>query len=263
MIAPDEETRLLFARINDMISCAEKGSCGISNFLSPHDKYFSGLLLAERGMTDNWTFFGGCEGCERERLFVFPDYMTGDGCEELRREELTAAVAAVRVGCGGFGKRPLTHRDFLGACVGLGITRDKLGDIALTGDGAWIFCDPKIAGFICETLTSVGSEGVKCSIGDPGRDFRIRREFADISGTVASARIDCVIAELCSVSRDRAQELIKAGLVEVWYQTCEKPDRIFDTPFTVSVRGYGKYNVLNASEQTRKGRLRLSAQKYV
>jgi RNA-binding protein YlmH len=80
---------------------------------------------------------------------------------------------------------------------------------------------------------------------------------------VASARLDCVVASLANLSRDAAQQLIRDGRVDLDYKTEERVDRVVPTPATVSVRGVGKFRVLSLGEQTKKGRYRLSAEKFV
>lgn len=266
MLIPDDEIKMLAARLDDLAERAGKGSTAYSKFLSPREKHYAEIFLRERGLTAQSVFFGGCPGTVRERLFIAPDYLAGldgDGLREALRDDMETAVKALHVKGKGFGKRALTHRDYLGACLGLGLNRDAIGDIAVFDDSAILFCDKTVACFLSENLTSVGSESVSVGEFFPDADFEIKQEFSHISGTVASARIDCVIAELTNLSREKSQNMINSGLVEVEYETCEKNDRVFDTPFTVSVRGFGKFIVRALDGKTRKGRLRLDADKYI
>lgn len=266
MLIPDDEIKMLTARLDDLARRAEKGVIAYSKFLSPREKHYAEMFLRERGLEEQSFFFGGAPGAVRTRLFLTPDYLAGldkAGMVESCREEIRGAVSAIIIKDKGFGKRPLTHRDFLGACLGLGLSRDAIGDICVSDDGAVMFCDGTISCFLSENLTSVGSQSVSVGEFIPDEDFEIKQEFSHISGTVASARIDCVIAELTNLSREKSQSMINSGLVEVEYETCEKNDRVFDAPFTVSVRGYGKYIVRALDEKTRKGRLRLDADKYI
>ena len=94
-------------------------------------------------------------------------------------------------------------------------------------------------------------------------DFKPYRSFLHISDTVSSARIDSIVASLCSLSREKARMTVVGELVEVDFAVETRPDRQVNAPCTVSVRGYGRFRVNSVSEQTRKGRLRLDADKYL
>ena len=84
-----------------------------------------------------------------------------------------------------------------------------------------------------------------------------------VSDTVASARLDGVVAALLSISRERAKEMVLGGLVELDYETCERTDKILVPPSVITVRGFGKFRVNSLCDKTKKGRLRLDADKYV
>ena len=98
---------------------------------------------------------------------------------------------------------------------------------------------------------------------DIPEDFCIKREFQSVSDTVASARFDCVVSALCGLSREKAQGIIRIGEAELDYFTEDRPDRTVGEGSIISVRGYGKFVVVSLSEQTKKGRLRLLANKYI
>ena len=74
---------------------------------------------------------------------------------------------------------------------------------------------------------------------------------------------DCVVAALCSLSREKARVAVVNGLFEVDYEICERPDRTLTAPCTVTVKGYGKFRINSLCDKTKKGRLRLDADKYV
>ena len=84
-----------------------------------------------------------------------------------------------------------------------------------------------------------------------------------ISDTVASARLDCIVAAICSLSREKARAAVISGLVEVNFENETAPDKNLSVPAVVSVRGYGKFRINSVSDVTRKGRLRLDADKYL
>ena len=171
-------------------------------------------------------------------------------------------ISAISVKGSGFVR--LSHRDFMGSLLGMGIERSVIGDIVVTDtESAVVMCDSKIADFLINEWTEVGHDKVRCSRVTPGEDFAPERKYAPISDTVASARLDCIVAALCNLSRERARVCVVSGLCELNYECEERPDREVVPPALISVRGYGKFKVCSIGEQTKKGRFRLAAQKFV
>ena len=256
-----EELHSLYARLSDLGRVAASGSVAVSLFLSPRELYFAEQYQREQGIA--FLSFGGCEGTERQRLYLLPDYM----------EDVTSPEGLLDYGYDhgirtleilGSGYRRLTHRDFLGSLLGLGLERGVIGDICLVDEfGGYAFVDAAIAPFITESLTKVASDTVKVRETTLPADFQVLRRTVPILDTVASPRLDAVVAALCSCSREQASSAVQSGLVELNYRTEEKGDRAVMPPAMISVRGQGKFRVLAVSELTRKGRIRLVAEKYL
>lgn len=237
---------------------------GESEFLSPRLCHYGEGYLQRRGM--GFFSYGGYGEAERRKLYVLPDYMT-DGTAEPDRERLaefgyTTHLSAVSVQ--GSGYRVLTHRDFLGSLLGLGLERSVLGDLIVTEEGraALVFCEERIVPFLLGEWTKVASDTVKVRPCDPTEVALPPRQFIPIQDTVASPRLDAVVASLCRLSREKARELVLNGLVEMNYESEERPDRTVTPPTQISVRGFGKYRVTELGDLTKKGRLRLRAEQY-
>lgn len=259
---------LFEAKISELAERAEQYVVGYSAFLSPKEQIIARNILARKKADCVSFFFGGYDGSERNRLFALPDYMAekgeynaafvGENFSELAAE----AVVAVKIQ--GSGYRKLCHRDYLGSLLWLGVERDAVGDIAVLDDySAVVFCDPAISQLILLELKKIGSDSVKTRRFDVPEDFSNAPKLQPISGTVASARLDCVVSALTGLSREKAQTAIRAGIAELDYFTEERPDRSVADGSIISVRGYGKFIVTELSEHTKKGRLRLKANKYI
>lgn len=264
----DAERALLEARIEDMIERAERYEPCVSSFLSPREQHYAAQKLRGFASDAFGVFYGGYEGSERNRLFILPEYLAAeDGVytAAVIREMLPELSAeAVRVlSIVGSGYRRLTHRDYLGSLLGLGIERDKLGDIIVEDDcHALVFCDGTMADYILSELRKIGSDTVKVRATTVGVDFRAERRMRPISDTVASPRLDSIVSALIGTSREKAQDLIREGAVEVDYEPCDKNDKMPHKDAIISVRGHGKYVIQSVSEQTKKGRYRLLAAQY-
>lgn len=268
-----EEFGVLYARMEDFCLRADRGEVAISSFLSPRELYYATRYLERRGA---WFFaFGGYCGAERKRLYFVPDYVPLS--EELLKNpdgELSCVAALNNLGIGaqicalrivGSGYRVLTHRDFLGSLLGLGLERSVLGDVTVEneqGSCATVFCEERIADFIEESLIRVANDKVKVCRLELSSYTPSKRLFAAISDTVASTRLDGVVAALCGCSREKARDAVVGGLVEINFEREERPDRTVTPPALISVRGVGRFRVLSLSDRTRKGRIRMEAEQF-
>ena len=264
----DVMTDALFeAKITELAKRAEKYREGYSAFLTPKEQIISARIIAEGHFDCVSFFYGGFDGSERNRLFVLPEYMaieeySAKSVAEVYPSLVSEAVVPVKVQ--GSGYKKLSHRDYLGSLLGLGIERSVVGDIAILDEySAVVFCDRKISEYILTELKKIGSDTVKTKLFELPEDFEVKREFQSISDTVASARFDCVVSALCGLSREKAQNIIRIGEAELDYFSEDRPDRSVSEGSIISVRGHGKFVVVSLSEQTKKGRLRLLANKYI
>ena len=264
----DRELIALGARLDDLCERANGGELAVTAFLSPGELAYTERHLKQKGA--DFHLFGGYDGAERRRAYILPDYMSepsedGRGFEAVLSEYgYSSEIAALRIL--GSGYRKLTHRDFVGSLLGLGIERSVVGDIVLLGNEekeALVFCDGAIAEYIISQLTAVANDKVRVSRADMENIEIPARKTQPIRDTVASPRLDAVVAALCNLSRERARTLVVSGLVEINFESEERPDRTISADTTVSVRGFGRYRVLALSDKTKKGRYRLEAEKYV
>ena len=258
-----EDISRLYARLDDLCDVADRGEIGVSDFLSPRELHFAELYLRRRGV--EFFAFGGYLDAERRRIYVLPEYMS-DVTDILGLDSHghSASVSALEVSSAGY--RKLSHRDYLGSILGLGVERAVVGDILVIGEdgaSAVVFCDEPLASFFCSELNKVANERVRCRIVELDEVTVPERRVAAISDTVASPRIDCVVGAVCSFSRDKARTLVESGMVEMDFEVEQRPDRTVKTPCTVSVRGVGKFKIISVEDKTKKGRYRLVAEKFL
>jgi len=261
--AEEKSLSVLFARLDDLCRTARQGSLGVSCFLSPRELHFAKKHLASEGVL----FFewGGYDDAERKKIYVLPEYMEGIGGTDAFEEfGFDHEVTAVTVS--GSGYKRLNHRDFLGSILGLGLQRSVVGDIFVVEDEipkATVICEKNVARFICDTLTKVGSDTVSVRTEELSGMKIPERKYSHVSDTLASPRADCVVAALCSFSREKARSAVVNGLLEIDHELCERPDKNLVAPCIVTVRGVGKFRINSLSDKTKKGRLRLDADKYI
>lgn len=252
----------LLARVDDLAARAARGEITHTHFLTPGEC----AALMHRGMDkDSYCFWGGYESAERQRMFFLPPYVA-DLDEPYRTECMGEAFAesVIPLSITGSGYRELSHRDFLGAVLHLGVERSHIGDVCvLTPHRAVLFCDRVMADFLCEQLTRVANDAVRVERADLPADFDGGRAYLTVSDTVASPRADAVVAALANLSRERAQALFREGRVEMDYQPEPRPDRTVAEGCVIVIRGCGKFIIRSLADKTRKGRYRLLADKYI
>jgi len=202
----------------------------MNNFLTP--------AQAAQERSPNLIFDGGF--AEAERVVAYTD--------GPRERHLAAIKLSFRP------QDELTHRDILGAVLALGLDRRVLGDILVQSGAAYLVCLPHVAGFICENLTKAGRVGLRAQQ-IPLDDLpALHKNLREQRGTVASMRLDGIIAEAYSCSRSTAEELLRQGLVRLNHEECLKGTRLVKVSDLIAIRGKGRVKVLEVGGETRKGR---------
>ncbi len=155
----------------------------------------------------------------------------------------------------------LSHRDFLGALMNVGIDRGTLGDIVVSDSEAYLFCLETVADFVCENLSQVRHTMVLCertqgACGLPEKDPE------PVNIQVQSLRVDAVLSKIYNISRDKSLELFRSGKVFVNGRLCSTPSRMLKAQEPVSVRGFGRFLLSGEPRETRKGKLSVEAKVY-
>ena len=192
-----------------------------------------------------YTAFGGAENCERLMLRF--------GSEELFGYEEPFPICCLEV-------KPLvekfadsfSHRDFLGAVMNLGIEREVVGDIAIRGKRAYIFCTEKIAPYIVENLVQVKHTSVMCSI---------LENTPDVTYEVIIA--DDVLGKLCNLSRSQSVLAFREKKIFVNGRQCENNSYQLKAGDVVTFRGFGKFIYEGVKYETKKGKVCAEVSVYV
>ena len=150
----------------------------------------------------------------------------------------------------------LSHRDFLGALLACGVRREKIGDILVYDNSAYIFCNDAIADFVKENLTEVRHTSVKCSFAeDIPKDALPKPEEKTV--VIASERLDALVAAVYNLSRSDSQDLFVKKKIFVNSRMTENTSFQPENGDVISVRGYGRFIYEKILKETQKGRLRV------
>lgn len=155
----------------------------------------------------------------------------------------------------------LTHRDYLGALMNLGIERAVIGDIVVKPPEAYVFVMRKIGGYICENLTTIRHTTIHAEVFDGG-EIQIEPEYEVLEGSVSSLRLDSLAALAGRLSRTKAAELIVAEKVFLNGRAELSCSRLVKEGEILSIRGVGKFRFDHTGGQTKKGRIMVTLLRY-
>lgn len=280
-----ENTELIKRRLLD----ADRAAYGrnilkVCGFLSLEEQSIYHSLEREFMSTQHF-LSGGTEDADRAAALFLPDYMDRAAAEN---EAICAVV--IEPANRRFADE-LTHRDYLGALMNLGIERECIGDIMVkharsetagradeaagqkskitgdTGASAVIFVLREMAEYVCRELTRVKHTVVECrqleldEYRASGAAFI--QEYEELKVNIASERIDAVTAAVYRVSRQKAADVIAAERVFINGRVVSSAGKTLKEGDRVSVRGTGKYIFDGINGTSRKGRLYADIRKYL
>lgn len=250
--AAQPEDRLLLGRILDLADrAAHSGYPVATRFLDPRQQTMASAMLRSAGLP--YVLFGGYEQAER-RVAVLGER---DPPPELL--EQAGGIALLQADTATEG---LTHRDYLGALMGLQITRDLIGDILVQPRGAQLLVCDSCAAFLEEQFTGAGRAKLSLRALPLSELQPVEQQGEELRITVASERLDAVLAAVYPMSRTAAAQHIAAGRVLVCSLVCQKPDRLLKEGDVVTLRGSGRLLLQQVGGLTRKGRTVLTVLRY-
>ncbi len=146
---------------------------------------------------------------------------------------------------------------FLGTVLGLGINREKIGDILIHEDYTQIIVKKEISDFILISLKKIGRENVKIKEIKRKDLVPVKLEYREITTTASSLRLDNIISSALNLSRKESQRLIDLNFVKVNWESINRFHREIEDGDMVSVRGYGRF-IVELLGKTRKDRYRIN-----
>lgn len=237
----------------DLCRKSEKtGTWQYSGFLSPAEQ--DDLLTSREAAGFPYFLDGGYENAERKILAAGNE-------EEAGPPDLPVRVIAVRPKSDKYAE-DLTHRDYLGAILGLGIERSLVGDIIVRDRRAWFFCLASAADMLASSLAQVRRTAVAAEITTADVP-ELQPRYAPVRLNVASERLDAVISAFAGISRGQADKLFAAGKVFVNGRMTEDRSTRLKEGDVLSVRGIGKAVYDGIEYETKKKRYQVRLRKLV
>ena len=253
----DPEERVVLARVLDQMERTQNRSVPCStHFLSPAQRAASEPLLAACGHPKH-LFFGGFDTAERTVCAFLPDWQEGEDWLTDEENPVGAIEATFPTGAG------LTHRDLLGGLMGIGLTREKVGDILVFDGRAQIVALKEAVPIILSQFDQAGRYRLRLKEIPLTALTPAPVQVKLVKDTVATLRLDAVVSSGFSIARGKAADLIAAGRVSVNHRECTKGDKAVAEGDVITCRGLGKCVLTGVGGQSRKGRIIIEIERYV
>lgn len=242
---PTHDEKIRFSKALDLIKKSER-SIVFSDFfsISLFEKVSS--IISKEGLCTYTYSWGGYPEAER-KIFAF--------CGE-ETEDVSFPIICLKISFNKKFAKNLTHRDFLGSILGMGINRDKVGDIVVKEDCAYVFLIDEIADFLEYSLTKVGHVSVKVMRADEEADF-FKPIIIPCRIMVSSLRLDSVISAGFKISRGKAAELVNSDKAYINWSLVSSPSKAVKVGDTITVRGRGRIEIADIAGKSKKEKILL------
>jgi len=238
-----KEDKVLLSRVDDVVTlCSVRNKPCFLGFLNEREAYIVKEYLSWNA--DNTYFYGGYDNAKRVFLCC-------------SNSSVTEEEYPIKVVCFKFrAVDKLSHRDFLGALMSLGLERSCVGDIIVNDGYAVCYVKTEVYDFVTSQLFKIGRVGVKII---PQKDCKITfdEKTEEITVNISSMRLDVIVSAITGFSRSKTNEFILLGKVFVNYSETQNFSYKTEIGDILTLRGFGKYVIKELAGETKKGRLRI------
>lgn len=242
-------------RVLDWIEQADRyHELKLTDFLDPRQQFIVQSLV-NRSQNLQVKFHGGTENAERKRACIAPDYRVLED-EDFAIQVLILSSDDLKIST-------LEHGDYLGGILGIGIKREKIGDLHLHEHGCHCIAASEIIEFIHLQLQQVHRVKVNTEITTLDKLLPVESDIEELNLSVASMRLDGIVSDVVRLSRTKVVQPIKSGKCKVNWKVETDPSYSLKEGDTVSLKGFGRFKVLGEEGVTKKGRNRVKIGKFV
>ncbi len=255
----NKEEKIILAKLNDKIRlCKTKNKLVNTEFLNMYQENIIRKEL-ERIKAKNYILTGGYSEAESKILIMYPEKIT----EEIAKENITNIIKVIKIQLPNEQKGKYQHRDYLGTIMQFGLERERIGDIIVYEDEAYVIVLSENAQYIKDSLqTTKKFKKSKIEIIDIVEMKVKKPEFEEIKISVSSQRLDNFISEICKISRSETTRLIASELVSINCKIETKQTKTVEIGDILIIRGKGKFIVSDFLDINRKGKQVVIVKKY-
>ncbi|WP_437130487.1 RNA-binding protein [Peptostreptococcus russellii] len=250
----DDDLRIKMYRVVDICNSVLKNyEYRQTDFLNPFE-IKNAVAIVNSNQDLACRIDGGYDDAERSVLSIFPYY------QQVESSDVEISFLQID---GNFKFSSVSHRDYLGAILGLGIKREKIGDILVHEDYCQLIVESEISDYIIYNLDKVGNNRVSLKSIDRSDIIKSSQTFDERSLTISSLRLDNIISSVFKLSRQEATKLIDSGFVSVNYEKIYKNSSLVEGESVISVRKKGKFILSEVGDTTRKGKIKIKTKIFV
>lgn len=243
------EKRDVYIKLLDVVNRVERTwQEQFTDFLTPDEQYFLNKVAEGREIVIK--YFGGKESFERAVALISKVEM-----------DIEFPVDIIKVK-GNFKFEKLTHRDYLGTLLSLGIKREKIGDINVFDDGAEIYILRDFSDYVIYNISKIKHTGVKLEKITIDQARERLDTFEEKIVNVSSLRLDAIVSGAYNLSRAEGANLVKQGNVKLNYVLNDDQSFKVNEGDIVSIRGYGRFLFSKVLGYTKSQRLCVLIKKY-
>lgn len=253
------EDKLVIAKLMDKINlCKTRNKIVNTEFLTIYQRDIIQKEL-NKNKVKNYIFFGGYDDAEGKILVIYPEKLG----EEIAKNNLKNILKAVKIVLPKELEGKYNHRDYLGCVMKIGLNRNRIGDIIVHENGAYIIVLEENAEYIkdfLKELTRFAKADVEVI---DYTEIEIREaEFDEIQITVSSWRLDNIVSEMINLSRSKTEELLQTEKVFVNSRVETKGSKLVKVKDIIAVRGKGKFIIAEELGTNKKGKNIVLIKKY-
>ena len=248
------QDRYLAMKLIDKIEMSMKNSTiTYTDFLDPYQMNM-GIQIINQYFSISYFSDGGFQHAERKILIIHPEYLSLENFENpLRAIEIF----------GDFNKTDLSHRDFLGSILGLGIKREKTGDIYISDGKVALIVYKEVCDYIISNLHQVGKYKITAhhismdDISEPEEKFKL------IHSTVQSLRLDAILSVGFEESRSAITKKVNHDRVKVNWKPVNNPSYLVNCGDIISYKGLGRIQFVEMLGKSKKDRIKITIKRFL
>ena len=253
------EEKLIIAKLLDKIKLSKSSNKIVNTeFLSIYQKQIIQKKLNELGIK-NYIFFGGYNEAEGQILIIYPEKFDID----IVNKNLKNIIKVIKIKLPKELEGKYSHRDYLGSIMQLGLNRNRIGDIIVYSDRAYIIVLKENTEYLVNYLSDfVKFRKAKMELIDY-TDIEVKPiEYEEFNILINSMRLDNFVSEIANISRSKAEEMLKQEKIYINSKVETKSSKTVKENDILVMRGKGKYLVYKISKKKKKGKIIVNIKKY-
>lgn len=253
------EEKLIIAKLLDKIKTSKKANKIVNTeFLSIYQKQIIQKKLNELGVK-NYIFFGGYDEAEGQILIIYPEKFDLD----IVTKNLKNKIKVIKIKLPKELEGKYKHRDYLGAVMQVGLNRNRIGDIIVYSNKAYIIVLKENAEYLINYLSDLTKfRKSKIQLIDY-TDIEIKPiEYEDFNILINSMRLDNFVSEIANISRSKAEEMLKQEKIYINSKVETKSSKAVKVKDIIVIRGKGKFMIDSITGKNKKEKIIVNIRKY-